>query len=226
MLPSFAKRIIVEVRSHNLTYLSRDRLVSLARLVLWGEKYNIPGDIIETGCALGGSAILLSILKSKSRRIKVHDVFGMIPEPTEKDGTDVQERYNEIILGESSGIGGDVYYGYIPNLKSKVIESFHSFGLQLCENNIELIEGLVQDTLRIDSPVSLAHIDVDWYQPVMISLLNIEPKLSAGGSIVKDDYYEWSGCRRAVDEYFNSKMEDYTIDGSPGSLILTKRQSK
>ena len=226
MLPSSTKRIINKVRNCNLTYLSRDRLVSLARLAVLGERNNISGDIVETGCALGGSSILLSVLKSKYRRVKVFDVFGMIPEPSEKDGTDVQERYKEIVSGKSSGIGGDAYYGYAPDLKMQVVESFRSFGLQLCENNIELIEGLIQDTLRIDSPVSLAHIDVDWYESVIISLLNIEPKLSPGGSIVIDDYYDWSGCRRAVDEYFSSKMGDYTVDDSSGSLILTKRMSK
>ena len=226
MLPSYAKRIIDEIRSRNLTYLSRDRLVSLARLVLWGEKNSIPGDIIETGCALGGSAILMSFLKSRLRMIKTFDVFGMIPEPSSMDGTDVQKRYREIALGKSSGIAGDEYYGYIPDLKIKVIESFHSFDLQLSENNIELIEGLLEDTLKITSSVSLAHIDVDWYESVMISLLNIEPKLSAGGSIVIDDYYDWSGCRRAVDEYFFDKLKSYTINDSSGSLILTKLFSK
>jgi O-methyltransferase len=226
MLPSSAKRIIHEVRNRNLTYLSQDRLVSVAHLILRVERNNIPGDIIEAGCALGGSAILLSALKSQSRGIKVYDVFGMIPEPSEKDGTDVQERYKEIVSGKSRGIGGDAYYGYAPDLKMQVVESFSSFGMQLSENNIELIEGLIQETLRIDSLVSLAHIDVDWYESVMISLLNIEPKLSAGGSIVIDDYYDWSGCRRAVDEYFSYKMGDYTVDDSSGSLILTKRLSK
>jgi O-methyltransferase len=221
-LPKSAKRIISAVRNRNLTYLSQDRLVSLARLVLWGEINNIPGDIIETGCALGGSAILLTVLKSQSRRIKVYDVFGMIPQPSEKDGTDVQERYKEIISGKSRGIAGDVYYGYAPDLKVKVIESFQSFGLQLSENNIELIKGHIQDTLKVDSSISLAHIDVDWYESVKISLLNIEPKLSLGGSIVVDDYYDWTGCRRAVDEYFSSKMENYTVNNSSGSLILTK----
>lgn len=226
MLPSTARRTINEVSHRNLTYLSHNKLASLAYLVLLLERNNVPGDIIETGCALGGSAILLSVLKSKSRRIKVYDVFGMIPEPTEKDGPDVQERYKEIVSGKSGGIGGDAYYGYVSDLQKQVIASFTQFGLQLVENNIELIKGFIQDTLKVEVPVSLAHIDVDWYESVMVSLHNIEPKLSVGGSIVIDDYYDWSGCRRAVDEYFSPKMEDYAVDNSSGSLVLTKRLNK
>jgi O-methyltransferase len=86
-----------------------------------------------------------------------------------------------------------------------------------------LIRGLVQDTLHINEPVCLAHIDVDWYEPVLICLERIEPHLSVGGTLVIDDYLAWSGCQRAVDEYFDRKDRSrYQFDTSPGSLLVTK----
>jgi hypothetical protein len=49
-----------------------------------------------------------------------------------------------------------------------------------CEsNNVWLIQGMAQDTLTLDEPVSLAHIDVDWYEPVWTCLTRLEPRLSA-----------------------------------------------
>ena len=73
----------------------------------------------------------------------------------------------------------------------------------------EEIKGLYQHTLKINSPVSFAHIDCDWYDSVMCCLTRIEPYLSCGGTLVIDDYYHYSGCKKAVDLYFLNKKNDY-----------------
>ena len=39
----------------------------------------------------------------------------------------------------------------------------------------------------------------------MTCLTRIAPLLVPGGRIVLDDYYKWSGCRTAVDEYFKDR---------------------
>ena len=70
------------------------------------------------------------------------------------------------------------------------------------EHNVELIQGLFEDTIELDEPVALAHLDGDWYESTMTCLTRIAPLLVPGGRIVLDDYYKWSGCRAAVDEYF------------------------
>jgi asparagine synthase (glutamine-hydrolysing) len=61
----------------------------------------------------------------------------------------------------------------------------------------------------VDEPVALAHIDAAWYQSVRTCLERIEPKLSQGGVLVIDDYDQWSGCRKAVEEYFADKRDRY-----------------
>jgi len=78
--------------------------------------------------------------------------------------------------------------------------------------------------MTIDSqPLSLAHIDVDWYEPVKTAIDRIEPNLVPGGSIVIDDYNDWSGCRRAVDDYMSTKPSScYALNSSAGSLVITK----
>ncbi|MGH9373764.1 MAG: TylF/MycF/NovP-related O-methyltransferase [Vicinamibacterales bacterium] len=74
---------------------------------------------------------------------------------------------------------------------------------------MRLIEGLFPHTLRIDEPVAFAHIDGDWYESVSCCLARIEPWLVPGGVLVIDDYDAWSGCRRAVDEYFADKKDQF-----------------
>ena len=71
------------------------------------------------------------------------------------------------------------------------------------------MKGLFQETLRIEENVAMAHIDCDWYESVMTCIQEIEPNLISGGVMVIDDYQDWSGCKTAVDEYFNDKKTKY-----------------
>lgn len=199
--------IIEQVREKHLTYLAQEALSELLQVAIANENKNVEGIIIEAGCALGGSAIALAAAKNKNRELWVYDVFGMIPPPSEKDGEDVHNRYEEIKSGQSTGIAGKTYYGYEENLYEKVRQELINFGFEPQENNIHLVKGLFQDTLVVDSPVSLAHIDCDWYDSVSTCLSRIEPHLIKGGVLVIDDYYAWSGCKTAVDDYFKDKQE-------------------
>jgi len=80
----------------------------------------------------------------------------------------------------------------------------------------------VQDTLRVDEPVAFAHVDVDWYEPVKTCLERIVPRLSRGGALVLDDYNDWSGCRKATDEYFSRPSPAYRMDNRHGVMTITR----
>lgn len=226
-LPSEIRQVLTRVKADRLTYLSDAKLTALAERCLMIERTGVPGSIIEAGCALGGSSIVLASCKSPDRPQYVHDVFGMIPPPGPADGPDVHERYATITSGASEGLDGDTYYGYLPDLKTRVEQTFEQYGLPLSANNVHLVAGLVQDTLRVTEPVALAHIDVDWFEPVLVCLERIVPRLSPGGCLVIDDYRSWSGCQRAVDQFLKQNgQSDFWLDDRPSSLILTRRQSR
>lgn len=214
--------LIRAIRHRKLTYLSERKLASLAAICRDIEAKHLDGAFIEAGCALGGSAILIASLKSDERPLDVYDVFGLIPAPTAEDTADVHARYQTIVAGKSAGIGGDRYYGYEENLLDKVTGNFAAFGIDLAARKVRLIKGLLQETMRIDGAVAFAHIDVDWYEPVKTALERIFPRLVVGGSIVFDDYYDWGGCRKAVDEYLRTIVGQVEIDGSAGSLRVTR----
>ena len=197
--------IIRRVRGKHLTYLELSALVDLSKVAIQNERHGIAGLIIEAGCALGGSAIVLASAKSRHRPLHVYDAFDTIPPPSDKDGQDAHNRYNVIASGQSPGIGGHRYYGYERNLYDKVRDTFEEFKLPLGAHNVHLVKGLFQDTLRIEEPVALAHIDCDWYDSVTLCLNRIEPHVVPGGTLIIDDYNAWSGCKRAVDEYFSGR---------------------
>ena len=204
-LPERATELADAVVSEQVSYLSRANLLALASVVREADVAGREGLIIEAGTALGGSAIVMAGTKEPTRPMRVYDVFGLIPEPSDRDGEDVQRRYERITAGESKGIRGDTYYGYQDDLLGQVTGSFHRLGVPLEEHRVELVQGLFQDTLEVDEPVAFAHLDGDWYESTMTCLERIVPHLVPGGRLVLDDYYQWSGCRTAVDEYFSGR---------------------
>ncbi len=222
-LPPDLAGVARRVRADGLTYLSSAKLDKLGHALRRVEEESIPGVVIEAGCALGGSAILLASAKARSRPLRVYDVFGMIPPPGAKDDQDVHDRYQVIASGKSRGLKGQRYYGYETDLFQRVRRSFERYGFAPPEaHGIEMHAGLVQDTLVVDEPVSLAHIDVDWYDPVMTCLERIAPRLSPGGAIVLDDYFDWSGCRKATDDFLKKAEIPLRRDPSAGSLALVR----
>lgn len=221
-IPESHNELIDRIRAEKITYLSKRKLSSIASSCQQIESLSIPGVFIEAGCALGGSTVLIGSCKSHTRRLLVYDVFSTIPPPSEEDPLEVHQRYSTIIQGKSRGIGGNLYYGYQENLLNVVIGNLKSFNIIPEEINISFVRGLVQDTLIVHDPVAFAHIDVDWYEPVKISLERIYPMLSPGGIIILDDYHNWGGCRKAVDEFLSLHIGTVCADKSHGSMKLTK----
>jgi O-methyltransferase len=205
-LPDDVEQVIRRVRKERLTFLAANHLRNLATCVRNVEAAAVPGIIIEAGTAQGGSAIVIAAAKAVDRPMEVYDVFDMIPPPGDRDGQDVHQRYRTIAAGDAQGLGGDVYYGYREDLLEEVRTSFERLGVPVEENRVTLLKGRFEDTLDVDGPpVAFAHLDGDWYESTMTCLTRISPRLSAGGRMVIDDYYAWSGCRRAVHDYFKDR---------------------
>ena len=202
--------IIGQVREQRLTYLPVAALNDLYEAALAADTQDRAGVFLEAGCALGGSAMVITQAKAPGRPLYIYDVFGMIPPPTDEDGPDIHERYEKIKSGQAAGIGGDPYYGYEEALMDRVRDTFATLGLPVDDNAVTLVKGLFQDTITGDEPVALAHIDGDWYDSVRTCLERIGPRLSSGGIMVIDDYFYWSGCRTAVDEFLAAHPDDYT----------------
>ena len=211
------------VKAERLSYLSYRKYVQICQTIKALKANATPGDYLEAGCALGGSSIVIGTLKPAGPAFQVYDVFGMISPPTADDPPDVIERYKVIVAGQSKGLQGDTYYGYIADLYEVVQGNLTRHLTPAQRAGIHLNKGLLQDTMVINRPVAFAHIDVDWYDPVMVSLQRIMPHLSVGGAIILDDYFDWGGCRKAVDAYLaeNPSLK-LARDTHYGNLKLTR----
>lgn len=210
-----------KVRDEDLSYTTDSQLHQLLEVVRRTETCGAL--IVEAGCARGGSAILMCAAKSPHRPMRVYDLFAMLPPPSEHDGDDMKARYAEIIAGKAVGLGGERYYLYEDDLMAMVTDNFARFGFPAGAHNVQFIKGKVQDTLSIDEPVALANIDVDWYEPVSACLERIMPHLIVGGAIALRAYSDWSGCKKATDDYFSrAGREGLNFDLSAGHLLVTR----
>lgn len=213
-LPPLSEQIvhlIAAVRTAKLTYCGQPKMENLARAALKVVNDGVPGDFIEAGVALGGSAIVLGSIKDRKQPFYLYDVFAMIPPPGTRDGEDAHRRYEVIASGRSQGLGGEQYYGYVDNLIELVRQNLEKHGLAPDSHNIQLRQGLFDQTLVLPGRVAFAHIDCDWYDSVKVCIERIIPKLNPGGIICFDDYSSYSGCRRAVDEFLSATPAFETV---------------
>jgi hypothetical protein len=173
-----------------LTMCSYARLLALHRAVLYVERNDIPGDIVECGVAHGGSAAMMALtLNGQSRRLWMFDTFDGLPEPSRENPD-----YRIALL----------YSGAFRASDNEVRSSFGKLGIS---DNITIVPGLFQDTLPACGIKSIAilHVDGDWYESVKTTLENLYDRVSCGGIIQLDDYGHWAGARRAVDEFISSR---------------------
>jgi len=65
------------------------------------------------------------------------------------------------------------------------------------------LKGWFKDTLRNPNieRLALIRLDGDMYESTMDGLVNLYPKLSAGGYIIIDDYHVVPACKQAVHDY-------------------------
>jgi asparagine synthase (glutamine-hydrolysing) len=204
-------RSIAQVRQAGLSYLGAAALLDLYESVQQLERQQLPGILVEAGTALGGSALIMATAKQRARPLWLYDVFGQIPPPSSLDGEEALDRYAQIRTGQAEGIAGKSYYGYQQDLLAQVQTRFSERGFDLAQDHLCFVQGLYQETLQIQEPIALAHIDCDWYDSVKICLERITPHLVPGGRLVMDDYLYWPGCTMAVDEYFANRRHEFAF---------------
>jgi hypothetical protein len=198
---------IKRVRRHTLS--SAARIAALCDSVEYLVRNRVPGDIVECGVWRGGSmmaaALTLARLGDTDRDLYLFDTFSGMTEPTEADvpspydGYSPQRRWRRRRRGRTSN-----WAAVSTDAVRAVMET-----TGYPSDRIHLVPGLVEETLPVQAPESIAllRLDTDWYESTKHELMHLYPRLVDGGVLIVDDYGHYEGARRAVDEYFADRAE-------------------
>lgn len=189
------KRITKLVQPYTL--VGPERIHNLFVLAQRIEQEEVPGDVIECGVCNGGTAALLARSATHSRlnrTVWLLDSFQGMPETTSEDGEAAKAQ-----IGKEVGDPGRV---------RKVLEEV---GANM--SRVRIVPGWFQDTFPSVSAsrIALLNVDADWYESVKLCLETFYDRVMVGGFISFDDYGHWPGCRKAVDEFFQSRQLPYKL---------------
>src|SRR5262249_2259742 len=70
-------------------------------------------------------------------------------------------------------------------------------------DRVKFVIGKVEDTIPSSTPkrIALLRLDTDWYESTKHELIHLWPRLVRNGIMIIDDYGDWTGARKAADEF-------------------------
>lgn len=191
-------------------------LFSLARKVCIED---LPGNFVECGVSRGGATFMMAMaIKKYSKRPRLlfgFDTFEGMPDPTEHD-------MQNGVFANDTGWGS----GTCGASLSSVQELADQFELS---DIITLVRGYFENTLGLwvkeVGEIALLHLDADWYTSTITILDNFYDNVIPGGYLQFDDYGNWEGCQKAVDEFqlnYNISFDLNSIVGDNQGIWVRK----
>lgn len=195
-------KVGVGMNAYQLTMIGYEGLTNIENLINEILKWDVKGDMIETGCCRGGACIYMRKLLNDAndkRLVIACDSFEGLPKPEHpKDEGDTHWMHE-----------------FLKVSMHEVIDNFSKLGLT---ENVKFVKGWFADTLpTLNNTYSLIRLDGDMYKSTMDAITNLYPKLNEGGFCIIDDYGAVEGCREAIHDYFNDnglQHELINVDGS------------
>ncbi|MDT4943784.1 MAG: O-methyltransferase [Pseudonocardiales bacterium] len=194
-----AKAVIAAVRPWSM--VKNEGLNALILATRYVSEHKIPGAIVECGVWRGGSmqaaARTLLALEDAGRDLYLFDTFeGMTP-PTAEDVRSDSGQSAEQMLGQSDKRElvwcvadlADVRAGMAP--------------IGYPDEKVHYVVGKVEETVPAQAPeeIAILRLDTDWYSSTRHELEHLYPRLASGGVLLIDDFGDWEGCRKAVEEF-------------------------
>jgi O-methyltransferase len=189
-------------RMRRATLTSPERMISLYYAVRYVLDNAIPGAFVECGVYKGGSVMMMiEALKERGaeRPLYLYDTYEGMPAPGEHDvkfdGRSVAEKFNALKISETSS---HWINAGLEEVRGNVL------GTGYPEHLCHFIKGMVEETIPATIPeqIALLRLDTDFYESTRHELTHLYPRLSPGGILIIDDYGNFLGARKAVDEYF------------------------
>lgn len=179
-----------------------------------------PGDICEFGVAQGAtSALMANEIRHTDKSLWLFDSFKGLPKPTAED----------VLIDDIFNLGSmEKYEGKMASGVEEVMGRLKAISFPL--SRVKVVPGFIEETIglpNLPERVCFAYVDFDFYEPILTALTFLDQHLSAGGSVVVDDYGFFSaGAKTAVDEFAAEHQARYTVSLPPAFAghfaILTK----
>ncbi len=155
------------------------------------DREEIPGAMVECGVLDGGTAALMALGAATSGRdIHLFDAWRGLPPTTAEDGA-----------------ASAIWTGQVVGSPRRVHAVMRT--LAIPSSRVHFHRGWFHETFsKADVPrVALLHIDCDFYEPTRLCLERWYPCMVPGGFIQFDDYSEFEGAYRAVNEFLADHSE-------------------
>ena len=173
---------------------------------------NLAGDVVEMGCYMGDTSVLLAeaLKNSPDKWLYLYDSFEGLPEKTVKDQSASGWRFK---AGE---------------LQASLDTVAHKFKKLSLPEPVIIKKWFDQlEDADLPSQIAFALLDGDFYQSIKVSFEKIAPRLVDGGIVVVHDYRnaDLPGVAKAVDEFIESHANDYAFRLRATLAILEKNKS-
>jgi len=167
------------------------------------ENSGIAGDIVECGVWRGGNLVIAGLMRKHmgfDRRIWAFDTFAGMTAPTEADFKPAQDLD---VAKKFESLNRDEHNEWCLASEEEVLRNFRE---RVGKSDLRTVKGPVEETLtnteNLPEQIAILRLDTDFYESTRVELDVLYPRLAPGGVLIVDDYGEWAGARRAVDEYF------------------------
>lgn len=194
------------VTGKQFTMGSRERVVATINACKHAVQAGIEGDFVECGVWRGGNSIAAKLTfenYGSDKKVWLFDTFTGMTAPTEHDTTrfsdaSAAERFKAAQAQEHN----EWCFASLEDVKA----NFETAGTDPA--GVRFVAGDVMKTLadkaNLPEALCVLRLDTDFYDSTKAELETLYPRLSAGGSLLIDDFGHWDGARRAVEEYLDA----------------------
>lgn len=226
---------LVEPKQHPLMddKLHQLNLFNIRNVIYWNYFFelvqHVTGDIVECGIGRSRSLLIISALnhlytekEGGNRDIFAYDSFEGFPEPTNEDVSYRQPQKGDWSFSPSGKYKYSIEF---------TLEILLNAGIEINQDKIKIIKGFFNDSLpnHPERPIAILHVDGDLYSSYIDTLTNLYDKVTKGGVIVFDDFFEdnlgedrWPGARKAVKEFLGIEYSDLKVSNR-GSYYYIKQ---
>jgi O-methyltransferase len=217
------------------TMLPMPRLFDAYDAIVSVNREGLLGDVVECGVWNGGCVGLMALANAAEpgpkRKFHLFDSFQGLPQPSSDDMDvidDFKDRHPELDLRNKSNCLTPI--GACVGNSQPSVEHFLVKQLGISKEDLVFHVGWFQDTVPFASQaisnIALLRLDGDWYDSTKACLEGLYGKVVQNGYVIIDDYGTFSGCRKAVNEFFEKNGIHAEVSYSDSECISFRKTQR